>query len=173
MEDDGAFLRAAEAHFRTVRDAMTTSVVTLTPELRANEAALMLTDAGVAGGPVVDGGKVVGVITLRDLIEREGLPAPQTHGPWLRGERRLAGLTVGDVMTKEVFTARTDWPLTRAVILMDEVRVNRLPVLDEGGRPVGILARDDVLRALARALRESEAAERAAAAATHTKLEPD
>jgi CBS domain-containing membrane protein len=172
MGDNGTFHGVAEAACGTVGDAMTTSVVTLTRAMRASDAARALSDAGVAGGPVVEGGVVVGIITLRDLLEREG-SAQQSTGPFLRGERRLVNLTVGDTMTREVFTARTDWPLTRAITLMDEARVNRLPVLDAGGRPVGILARDDVLRAVARALRESEAAEAAAAARERTRIEPD
>jgi CBS domain-containing protein len=172
MKDNETFHKAAEAQLGTVGVAMTTSVVTLTPEMGAAEAARLLSEAGVAGGPVVEAGAVVGVITLRDLLEREG-HAPQTTGPFLRGERHLAALTVSDVMTREVFTARTDWPLTRAITLMDEAGVNRLPVLDEHGRPVGILARDDVLRAVARVLRESEAAEAIAAAKERTRIPPD
>lgn len=171
MEEHETFRAAAEARFGTVRDAMTTRVVTLEPGMRANEAALMLTEAGVAGGPVVEKGKVVGVITLRDLLEREGTTAHQRTGPFLRGERRLSHLTVADVMTKDVLTTRTDWPLARAITAMEEAGVNRLPVVDHEGRPVGIIARDDVLRAVARALREPDATEHPGPG--HPRFEPD
>jgi CBS domain-containing protein len=79
--------------------------------------------------------------------------ATQTSGPFLRGERHLAQLTVADVMTKEIVTARADDPLAHAIVVMDSAGVNRLPVVDEQDRPVGILARDDILRALAAGLR--------------------
>lgn len=151
MEHD-AFSREAERRFGTVRDAMTKRVVTLEPGTRASDAAMRLAAEGVAGAPVVDGGAVVGILTLRDLVEREGL-STQTTGPFLRGERHLSKLTVADVMTRSVVTARADWPLTRALELMDSAEVNRLPIVDDEGRPVGILARDDVLHAIATALR--------------------
>ena len=54
-------------------------------------------------------------------------------------------------MTTEPITASTDWSLARAVSAMDQVGINRVPVVDTlGYRPVGILTRDDVLRVLAR-----------------------
>ncbi len=60
---------------------------------------------------------------------------------------------VAEVMTKEVVTARAADPLVHAIELMDAAGVNRLPVVDDQDRPVGILARDDVLRAIAAGLR--------------------
>ena len=155
MNDSAARL---DLLFGTVGEAMTTQVVTVEPGLHASDAALLLADAGVAGAPVVQEGRVVGVITLRDLLQREGHTAAQITGPFLRGERHLGNLTVADVMTKEVVSARTAWPLTRAITLMDDARVSRLPVLDDRDRPVGILARDDVLRAVAKGLRTALAA---------------
>ena len=46
-------------------------------------------------------------------------------------------------------TAQRDWPLVRALRTMLVNGVNRLPVVDRGGRPLGVLTRDDVLRAVA------------------------
>lgn len=155
--DDDVFSREAERRFGTVREAMTARVITFDPSLHASEAAMRLADEGVAGAPVLEGDRIVGVLTLRDLLEREGGPTAQTHGPFLRGDRRLANLTVADVMTRDVVVAEAGWPLTRAIEAMDTTGVNRLPVLDDQGRPAGILARDDVIRAIARALRESSA----------------
>lgn len=152
--DHDAFRREAESRFGTVGAAMTANVLTFESDLRASDAALQLAAAGVAGAPVLEGGRVVGVVTLRDLLDREGHTASQTSGPFLRGERHLAHLSVADVMSREVLTAEQDWPLTRALEVMDAAGVNRLPVVDETERPVGILAREDVLRAIARALRE-------------------
>jgi CBS domain-containing protein len=57
-------------------------------------------------------------------------------------------------MTLHVVTIRATEPLIRAVDLMDAVGVNRLPVVDEADRCVGILTRDDVIRAVARVVRE-------------------
>jgi CBS domain-containing protein len=147
------FHREAEQRFGTVGDAMTKRVITFEPGQHASDAALRLGVEGIAGGPVVDGEVVVGIITLRDLLEREGHTSSQTTGPFLRAERHLANLTVADVMTKDVITIRAEEPLVHALELMDSSGVNRLPVVNGQDRPVGILARDDVLHAIAQALR--------------------
>jgi CBS domain-containing protein len=152
--DKDVFRRNAEEVFGTVGAAMTANVLTFEPDMRASDAALRLGCEGVAGAPVLKDRRVVGIITLRDLLEREGHAAPQTSGPFLRGERHLASLTVADVMTLHVVTVRATDPLVRAIGLMDAVRVNRLPVVDDDERSVGILTRDDVIRVIARAVRE-------------------
>ncbi len=146
-ELDGLFGRA--------RDAMTTEVVTLAPSVWAAEAVTLLTERGVGGAPVVERGHVVGILTLDDLLRLEGSRRAET-GPFLRGERRLAGLRVADVMTRSVVTARDDWPLRRAIVVMSEAGINRLPVLDAAGTPVGILTREDVIRRLASVLSSDE-----------------
>ena len=76
----------------SVRDSMTKSVVTLRPEQSLDDAALDLERAKVAGGPVVENGVVVGVVTLRDLFKAADVPlhAAATSGPWLRFEHVLA-----------------------------------------------------------------------------------
>ena len=57
-------------------------------------------------------------------------------------------------MTGEPVTVRADSPLAVAVVSMDQAGVNRVPVVDAHGRPVGILTRDDVLRVLAERVRK-------------------
>jgi CBS domain-containing protein len=104
----------------------------------------------VSGAPVVDRGRVVGVVTLRDLL------APA-----------LPDGEVREVMTAEPVTARADWPLAQVVVAMERAGVNRVPVVDVHGRPVGILTRDDVLRVLARRIRELRSPRRG------SEMEPD
>jgi predicted transcriptional regulator len=64
-------------------------------------------------------------------------------------------VALADLMTAEPVVARAEWPLAKAGRAMDEAGINRLPVVDAAGRPVGILTRDDLIGALARRLRES------------------
>jgi CBS domain-containing protein len=138
----------------TVGDAMTSRVVALAADLPADVAVRRLEHAGVSGAPVVEGGRVVGVATVRDLLTPVALPPPaMTSGPFLRREQLVARFRVADLMSGEPFVARADWPLGRAVLVMDETGVNRLPVVDRDGRPVGILTRDDVMSTLACVLR--------------------
>jgi CBS domain-containing membrane protein len=74
---------------------------------------------------------------------------------------------VDELMTGEPVTARAGWPLARVVVAMEDAGVNRIPVVDGDGRPVGIVSRDDVLRALARRLRQ------AASPPRRSQIEPD
>jgi len=140
----------------TVRDAMTSDVIAVAPDVSVSEAVMLFERAGVAGGPVVESDQVIGVVTVRDLVQRGG--RAQATGPFLRPPRGQPEWTVRDVMTRGVVAARPFWPLIEATLVMDEVRVNRLPVVDDTGKAVGILARDDVLRALARAVRSEDEA---------------
>ena len=135
----------------TVGEAMTPEVVTLEVGTQADVALRRLERARVSGAPVVDGGRVAGVVTVRDLL------APVLHddgiqltGPFHRHEHRLTTYRVRDLMTAEPVSAGPDWSLARAVAAMDQLGINRLPVVDPAGRPAGILTRDDVLRAVAR-----------------------
>lgn len=70
-------------------------------------------------------------------------------------------------MTGEPVTAHAGWPLTRVVVAMEDAGVNRIPVVDGDGRPIGILTRDDVLRVLAGRLRRNPPAPR------RPQIEPD
>ncbi len=145
-----------------VRDLMTTDVLAFQPtdEVRAAMAALV--ERGVDAAPVVDGGKVVGLLSTGDLIVAAG----EVHVPnvisllgasiELPGERkrfeedlrRAVGGTVGDVMTRDPETVEPDATLEQAATLMHMHDVSRLPVVDGQGSLVGILARGDVVRSL-------------------------
>jgi CBS domain-containing protein len=97
----------------------------------------------------------VGVVTLRDLLTPVLADGPvQTTGPFHRHEQHLTGYRVRELMTAEPICAGTGSPLTETVLSMDRAGVNRVPVVDAAGRPVGILTRDDVLRILARSIRQ-------------------
>ncbi len=132
----------------TVGEAMTSPVVVVDERTMASEVARILERAGSSGAPVTRDGRLVGVVTLKDLMSRAGASQAIT-GPFLRFEHLLAGIEVGKVMTGDVVTAQAEWPLTRAVEAIERTGVNRLPVVEDDGKPVGILTRDDVIRAVA------------------------
>lgn len=139
----------------TVGEAMTAEVVVLHTDTPADVAMRRLEHSRVSGAPVVDHGRVVGVVTLRDLQVPLLAEGPlQTTGPFHRHEQLLRGLQVRDLMTAEPVTASADGTLAEAVLAMDAAGVNRVPVVDRAGRPVGILTRDDVLGVLARRIRQ-------------------
>lgn len=117
---------------------MTTKVLTLARDASTGEAARSLTTHRVSGAPVIDKGRIVGVVSKTDLLDmRTRSSAP--------GE-----LTVDDVMTHLIFAVRPSDPAMLAVRLMVEEGIHRAVVVDEGGRLAGIVSPMDVLRALAR-----------------------
>ncbi|HWD47398.1 MAG TPA: CBS domain-containing protein [Actinomycetota bacterium] len=138
-----------ERQLGTVGVAMTRDVVLLAADMTAEMALRRLDQKAVSGAPVVDHGRVVGVVTRRDLLVPTLLDVPS--GAQAPGRlTRLAGLRVSDLMSSEPVTAPPDCSLAQAVRTMIRHGVNRLPVVDQAGRPIGVLTRDDVLGAVAR-----------------------
>jgi CBS-domain-containing membrane protein len=120
-----------------VRDLMTAEVVTLAASTSVDDAARSLTFHQVGGAPVLDHGRIVGVVSKSDLVD------PRHRG----GGARPA---VREVMTKVVRAVRPGDPAMMAVRLMVDENVHRAVVVDERGKLVGIVSPMDVLAALAR-----------------------
>lgn len=123
-----------------VRNSMTREVVTVGPEATAAEALALCRERRIRHVPVVEGGRLVGIISDRDL--RSATPA-------LGDPDRTAALeriTVGDVMARDIVTARPDDPIEHAAMAMYEKKIGCLPVVD-GDALVGILTASDVMKA--------------------------
>lgn len=152
---------------------MTTDVKTVSPDDDVADVLGRLAKAGFNGFPVVDDdGVVVGIVTQTDLVELfetkdRTLWIPVGFPPFVDTLTyavdvswdeidvgidflRNADKPVSEVMTREVVTVRPETELTEIVdLLADDTRdINRLPVVDDDGRLAGIVARQDVLRAL-------------------------
>jgi len=134
---------------------MTESLVAVSPEAPVSVALGILDEHGVCEAPVVHGGRVVGVVTTADLVGRR--TSAQDTGPFLRPHHEARDWSVADVMTETAVMASPGEPLVAAILRMDEARVDRLPVVDPDGRPIGILTRADVVRAVAQAARHGGA----------------
>lgn len=100
--------------------------------------------------PVLSGGRLVGIVTQRDLF-RAGVALLAEPGGGDESSPARRGIRVGEVMAREVFTAHPDADLGAAVEMMLQQRVGCLPVVEEG-RLVGLVSETDGLRALARLL---------------------
>jgi acetoin utilization protein AcuB len=129
---------------------MKAPVVTVRPEVRVGDAAALMRQERIRHLPVVeDGGGLVGIVTDRDL--RQVLFDPAILGgaapPGAPEELR-----VREIMTWGVITVRPGSDVREAAYLMRERKIGALPVVD-GGRLVGILTEDDVLRAVQEFLR--------------------
>jgi CBS domain-containing protein len=142
----------------TVGDAMTTPVLELDADTPADVAARQLAK-GVAGAAVMHRGRMVGVVALQDVLARSlpGRPLSQLPGPFPRHQRLLAGLRVWQLMRASPLVVAADQPVAEAARLIDEQHLDLLPVVDGHGRPVGTIATDDLVAALARHARADHA----------------
>ncbi|CAA9454340.1 MAG: CBS domain protein AcuB [uncultured Rubrobacteraceae bacterium] len=124
-----------------VRDSMAREVATLSPGETAGAALALCRERRIRHLPVLEDGRLVGVVSDRDL--RSATPA---FGDPARAAA-LAEVRVGDVMAREVVTARPDDPIDGAANTMRERGINCLPVL-EGDELVGIVTSSDVMDSL-------------------------
>jgi CBS domain-containing protein len=118
-----------------IQDVMTRDPRSVTPQTSVREAAQIMKDEDVGIVPVVEGARLVGVITDRDLALR------------IVAEGRDVSSTVSDVMSSgKIATCRPDEDLDRVMETMAKEQVRRIPIVDERGSLVGIVAQADVVR---------------------------
>lgn len=127
-----------------VRDAMTADPTPVSTDTPMMEAMQRLREGGYRRLPVVDGDRLVGIVTDRDL--KEAAPSKATTLSVYELNYLLAQMRVRDVMREPVITVRPSDPIERAALLMEEHRISGLPVVD-GGRLVGIVTITDLLHA--------------------------
>lgn len=117
-----------------VQDVMTRDPRCVTPETSAREAAQVMKDEDVGIVPVVEGERLVGVVTDRDLALR------------VVADGRDSSAAVRDVMSSgRIATCRPDEDLDRVMETMAKEQVRRIPIVDERGSLVGIVAQADVV----------------------------
>jgi CBS domain-containing protein len=140
-----------------VQEIMTTEVATTTPGALLKEAALELVRRNVSGMPVVEDGRVVGVLSEADILVKEG--EEEKHGgflqwlvdpgdPWIAA--RFDAVTVADAMSAPARTILPDRTVAEAATMMLDENVNRLPVVDAEGQLLGLVSRADLVRAFVR-----------------------
>src|SRR5829696_2803623 len=117
----------------------------------------LFAESGISGAPVVDGGRLLGIVTEGDLIFRDAdVKAPGfldilggiiPLGNWDEYRRealKSAGVTVDEVMTSDVATVDPETSLAEAATVMAEKRIKLLPVAEEGTLR-GVVTRMDIL----------------------------
>jgi CBS domain-containing protein len=114
---------------------MTGSPTTCEPSTTIVEAAKVMAQEDVGPVPIVEGGRIVGIVTDRDLVVRV-----------LAEGRDPTSTTIGEIASADLVTVRPDTGLDEALQLMAQNQVRRLPVV-EGDQLVGIVAQADVARA--------------------------
>ena len=118
---------------RSIREVMTANPSSVEPSTPVAQVAQLMQQENVGSVPIVEGGKLVGTITDRDITIRivaEGKDPQAT--------------TVGEVASRDLVTVDPQQNLDEALRLMAQHQVRRLPVVEEDGRLVGIVAQADV-----------------------------
>jgi CBS domain-containing protein len=144
-------------HNSLVRDVMTTEVVAVEPSTPFKEIAARLARHRISAVPVLDADRrVLGVVTEADLLLKQEHPDPEAKVPpiWSRRRRRerkkAAAVVAGKLMTAPVTTVSPTATLAEAARRLHDAGVQRLPVVDETDRLVGIVSRADLLTVFTR-----------------------
>jgi CBS domain-containing protein len=151
-----------------VRDIMTTEVVVAHPETSVNLVARLMAGRDISGVPVVEDGRLVGIVTELDLIVRNTRLEPpaffalldariplETPSHYRERMRHMLGTLARDVMTEKVVSVGPDEELETLAEIMVKQRVNPLPVVEDG-RLAGIVSRSDIIEMMARDLDEQD-----------------
>ena len=114
------------------REIMTRNVQTASPDMTLSDVAAMMREGDMGAVPVVDNGKLAGIVTDRDIVVR------------CIAEGKDISTPISQAMTTELFTVGQDDFVFEAIRLMGDKQVRRVPVVGKDGELAGIIAMADV-----------------------------
>ncbi len=123
---------------------MTRAVTTVTRQTTMRELAALIAKHDFNSFPVVEEGKVLGIVTKFDFLRAFAF----TTGQMMPQYDELMRRPVGEMMTEAVVHVEPAAPLTRVLQLMVSLKSRSFPVIGPDRRLVGIISREDVIRAL-------------------------
>jgi CBS domain-containing protein len=139
-------------------DIMTREVVAVPPDAPVRDVAQLMVDHHISGVPVIEHGKLVGIISENDLLRRVEIGTEKRRSRWLQfltsDDTLLAeyvqarGRQAREVMSADVVAVAPDAPIATVAEIMESRHIKRLPVV-EGGKVVGIVSRANLVQALA------------------------
>ncbi|HOX54659.1 MAG: CBS domain-containing protein [Candidatus Omnitrophica bacterium] len=143
-----------------VKEIMSKQVKSLSPDMSAREAFDVLSEMEISGLPVIDKeGKLVGMFTEKDVLSHILPSYIQKVGKFIYEQnpkstkKKIEGLsdiTVSKLMRKEVVVVDEDTTLCEVARTMLTQQARRVPVVDKQGHVIGIVARCDILKAMAK-----------------------
>ena len=113
-------------------EIMTRDVRTATREMTLRDVAVMMHEGDMGSVPVVEGGRLIGIVTDRDIVVR------------CIAEGRGAETPINEAMTTEIFSVKPDDFAFEAVRLMGDKQVRRIPVITNVGTLAGIISMADI-----------------------------
>lgn len=117
---------------RRCKEIMTRSVTTANRETSVRDVAILMRDGDMGALPIIENGKLAGIVTDRDMVVRGVAENKSNDAP------------IGDVMTTEIFSVGENDFVFEAIRLMGDKQVRRVPITNEAGELVGIIAMADV-----------------------------
>lgn len=138
---------------KLVRDIMTTELTTLEADAKLLDAALLMRSSGFRHLPVVKDGKLVGLLSDRDV--HRASPSMFSNTSPEEYNRLFETTPIEKVMTKDPVSVSPDAPVSEVVRLMHQHKYGSVPVVDASGGLAGIVTTTDMLRILSELLGES------------------
>jgi acetoin utilization protein AcuB len=132
-----------------IKDVMTRNPVTVDSETLVLDAQKIMKENNIRRLPIVDKGKLVGMVTKHDLLEAS--PSPATSLSVFELNYLLAKMKVKEIMKKNPVTITPDTPFEEALRLGQEKKIGSFPVV-ENGKLVGITTESDIIRFVTRVL---------------------
>jgi len=129
-----------------VAEWMTPKPITLAPTDSIASAIAVMKEKKIRRIPIVSAGKLVGIVSDRDL--KDVSPSRATTLDIWELHYVLDKMKLADIMTRKVWTVPPEMPIEKAALKMMEKKVEGLPVVDEKGALLGIVTEGDVFRAL-------------------------
>lgn len=142
------------------KDIMTTECITLTPETDIATAVKTLIDNKINGAPVMEGDEVVGILCQADLVAQQkkvtlpsfftlldGVFPLSSHDDLEKEMKKISALTVAEAMTPAPIFITPDTTMEDIATMMANEKLYTLPVI-EGGKLVGVVGKEDVLKTL-------------------------
>jgi CBS domain-containing protein len=135
----------------TAGQYMTSAVRTVARATTLRELEALFEEHDFNSFPVVEDGKLVGVVSKFDFLRAFAF----TTGRIVPQYEELMGRAIADVMTEAVVHVDPAMPLTRILELMVNLKIRSFPVLAPDRRLLGVISREDVMRALGAAVEDS------------------
>ncbi|MCA9937106.1 MAG: CBS domain-containing protein [Anaerolineales bacterium] len=130
-----------------VKNWMNSNVITISPDTALPDAHRLMTENRIRRLPVLDNGKLVGIVTLGDVREAE--PSNATSLSIWELNYLLSRLPIAEIMTEAPQTVGQDATVGEAAHIMMTHKVSGLPVVDNAGIIVGIITESDIFRMVA------------------------
>ncbi len=147
----------------TAKDIMTTKVITISKDTTIGELSRILLKNKISGLPVVDDeGKLIGMVTDADIITEDMEPmSPIYFDPLIisyafienfekyqKDAKEYLETKVEEIMAKRVKSVKKETPVSEIARIMVKDKINRIPVIDEKNKVIGIVARADIIKSM-------------------------